>query len=121
MLPLFGDERRFKQVVINLVKNAMKFTKSGYINIKTRYCSEQRSIIVHIEDTGCGIVEEDIPQLFNRFSKPHRTVELNSSGIGLGLTIAKQIVHHCGGKIEVESNGTGKGSLFIFSMKMDLV
>lgn len=58
---MIGDERRFKQVMINLVKNALKFTSKGYIQIKASYDYEDKSLIVHIEDTGAGIDEQDFP------------------------------------------------------------
>ena len=56
-----------------------------------------------VEDTGAGIAQEDIPKLFNRFGKLHRTAEMNSEGIGLGLTIVKQIIEKSGGTIGVWS------------------
>lgn len=86
---LIGDIRRLQQVLINLVKNALKFTLKGHINIKACYDDDLESLVVHIEDTGTGISEEDIPKLFTRFGKLHRTAEINSAGIGLGLLIVK--------------------------------
>ena len=75
--------------------------------------------MVHIEDSGAGIAQEDIPKLFTRFGKLHRTAEMNSAGIGLGLLIVKQIVESCQGDIVAESEGVDKGSLFIFNMRMN--
>ena len=75
-------------------------------------------MIVHVQDSGVGIEAEDIPKLFSKFGKLHRTADINSEGIGLGLTIVKQIIEASGGKVTVESEGLGKGSLFIFSMMM---
>ena len=66
-------------------------------------------------------MKEDFTKLFSLFGKLTRTAEQNSDGIGLGLTIVKQIVDISGGDISVESEGIGKGSLFIFTMKMDIV
>lgn len=117
---LIGDERRLKQVLINLVKNALKFTSKGLIAVKATYDTSMQCLIVHVQDTGVGIEAEDIPKLFSKFGKLHRTAEINSEGIGLGLTIVKQIVEASGGYVTVESDGSGKGSLFIFSMKMKL-
>ena len=104
--------------MINLVKNAQKFTTTGKITIKACYNEEVESLVVHIEDTGAGIAKEDIPKLFTRFGKLHRTAELNSAGIGLGLMIIKQIVESSHGSVVGESEGVGRGSLFIFSMRM---
>ena len=73
---------------------------------------------MHVEDTGVGISAADLPLLFSRFGKLHRTAELNNEGIGLGLTIVKQIVEASGGSIIAESGGPNRGSCFIFSMQM---
>ena len=70
-------------------------------------------------DTGTGIAKEDFPKLFTRFGKLHRTAIMNSEGIGLGLTMVKQIVESSGGQIAFESQGIGHGSNFCFSMTMD--
>ena len=73
-LPLLvGDKRRFKQVMINLIKNALKFTTSGYIKIKIGYNYDINVIVVHIEDTGTGIAEKDLSKLFSLFGKLTRT------------------------------------------------
>ena len=90
MIPmLIGDERRFKQVLINLVKNAIKFTNTGSISIKASYDRTLRQLIVHIKDTGTGIDQKDFSKLFCKFGKLQRTANLNNEGIGLGLTIVK--------------------------------
>ena len=115
---LVGDERRLKQVLLKLVKNAEKFTTNGYIKIKANYDDRHDDLIVSVEDTGAGISQEDIPNLFNRFGKLHRTAEINSEGIGLGLTIVKQIIEKSGGTIGAWSKGIGHGSVFYFNMKM---
>ena len=86
---LLGDERRFKQVIINLVKNAKKFTEEGGIKIKVSYNESNSSLVVHVEDTGVGIAERDLTKLFNKFGKLERTAMQNAEGIGLGLTIVK--------------------------------
>ena len=77
---------------MNLVKNALKFTPSGSIKIKANYDAENDDLIVYVKDTGAGIAQEDFPKLFSRFGKLHRTAEMNHEGIGLGLTIVKQII-----------------------------
>ena len=79
------------------------------------------SLIVHVKDTGVGIESEDLHKLFTRFGKLQRTAHMNSGGIGLGLTICKQIVNQGGGKIEVKSLGKNEGSLFKFNMLMEAV
>ena len=74
-----------------------------------------------MQDTGVGIAEEDMEKLFNRFGKLQRTAKMNSEGIGLGLTIVKQIVELTGGEIKVYSGGVGRGSTFGFRMPMRAV
>ncbi len=115
---LIFDERRLKQVLINLVKNATKFTSDGEIEIKMGYDYANSSLVVHVRDTGRGIAQRDLHKLFNRFGKLERTANQNSEGIGLGLTIVKTIVENSGGKIVAISDGIDKGATFCFSIKM---
>ncbi len=75
---------------------------------------------VFVSDSGPGIEAKDIDRLFSRFGKLHRTAELNNEGIGLGLTIVKQIVQASEGTINVFSEGKGKGSIFYFTMKLPI-
>ena len=108
--------------MINLVKNAVKFTpRDGSITIKASYNWRHDCLVIHVKDTGAGIAQQDLPKLFSKFGKLHRTAEMNHEGIGLGLTIVKQIVHKHNGQIDVESDGPGKGSIFIITMKMEAV
>ena len=75
-----------------MVKNALKFTSKGSIEIVTEYRADLSLLIVHVIDTGAGIEAEDFPKIFTRYGKLHRTAEMNHEGIGLGLTIVKQLV-----------------------------
>ena len=70
---LIGDTRSLKQILINLVKNALKFTSEGSIKIKTEYRDDLSLLVVHVIDTGAGIIREDFPKIFTRFGKLHRT------------------------------------------------
>ena len=76
-------------MLINLVKNALKFTRKGNIDIKACFYDQSNLLVVHIKDTGAGIERSDFASLFSRFGKLQRTAALNSEGIGLGLTIVK--------------------------------
>ena len=106
------------QVLLNLVKNALKFTTQGSISVALAYDHNKCLLVGHVRDTGVGIEKEDQCKLFSRFGKLLRSAEMNHEGIGLGLTIVKQIVEQCDGSIDVVSRGTGKGCTFRFSMKM---
>ena len=77
--------------------------------------------MLHVEDSGAGISKEDVPKLFTRFGKLQRTAKMNADGVGLGLTIVKEVVEKHNGKIEVISEGPGQGTIFIISMEMAFV
>ena len=100
------------------MKNAKKFTSEGYIEIKACYNYATKSLEVHIKDTGVGIAAEDRDKLFKKFGKLKRNAEMNSEGIGLGLTIVQGIVESSGGRCRVSSKGPGQGSVFSFNMPM---
>ena len=117
---LWGDEVRLKQVLINLVKNALKFTTKGHITVELSYDSIKGVLHGFVRDSGRGIAPEDMPKLFSRFGKLARTADVNNEGIGLGLTIVKLIVQQHNGDVNVESPGVNKGSTFSFWMKMGL-
>ena len=84
---LKGDVSRLKQILINLVKNALKFTKSGYVKIVAAYDEDAELIMVHVVDNGKGIHKKDIKTIFEAFGKLKRTAQINSEGIGLGLMV----------------------------------
>ena len=88
-----GDRTRFQQVLINLVRNALKFTPAnGRIEVIVSYDESQQAVVVMCKDTGIGIKTSDMNSLFTLFGKLQRTASLNSEGLGLGLRICKQIV-----------------------------
>lgn len=116
---LVGDEIRIKQVMVNLLNNAVKFTQSGYIKMKLWFekLPDEESVRIFscVEDTGCGIKPTDLVKLFSSFeqvdTKRNRSVE----GTGLGLAISKRLCKSMGGDITVDSI-YGKGSIFTFSI-----
>ena len=106
--------------MINLTKNALKFTLRGEIKIRASYDLLNEKLIVHVIDTGIGINSLEKEKLFSMFGKVERSAGLNQEGIGIGLMICKRIIENSGGNIMVESEGENKGSTFIFSMDMHL-
>jgi len=94
VLPKFlrGDQIRLKQILINLVKNALKFCRGGQIRLVMAFDEDQDLLKVHIVDNGKGILQEDMAKLFSLFGKLERTAEINSEGIGMGLMICKNLV-----------------------------
>jgi two-component system, OmpR family, phosphate regulon sensor histidine kinase PhoR len=107
---VFGNRDRFKQMLINLVDNAIKYSEHGdSVNIGTR--TEGNNCVIWIEDTGAGIPKEHIPRLFERFYRVDKARSRARGGTGLGLAIVKHIIIGFNGTIEVESE-LGKGSKF---------
>ncbi|MFO3796371.1 MAG: sensor histidine kinase, partial [Anaerolineales bacterium] len=108
-----GDRDRLKQVLLNLVSNAIQYTPSGgKITLSLQRSGQQARLVVR--DTGPGISPEDLPHIFERFyrAEKSRTRSGQGGGFGLGLSIAKWIVDHHNGYIQVESR-LGEGTTFI--------
>ena len=111
---VLADKDRVRQVITNLVHNAIKFTPAGgRITITSR--ALEGSVVVHIADTGIGIPEEDLPRVFERFYKGDKARA--GGGTGMGLAIAKHVIQAHGGNIWVRSE-EGKGSTFAFSLPL---
>jgi len=110
--PILADVERVREVVTNLVHNAIKFTPAGgQVTISARVAGEE--MIVSVQDTGIGIPADDLPRIFERFYKADRA--RSGGGTGLGLSIARHIVQGHGGRIWAESV-EGQGSTFHFSL-----
>src|SRR3989344_2513174 len=117
---VIADPDKIKEVLINLVGNALKFTpKDGEIRINFEH--KDGMVVTHVSDTGQGIGPEDLPRLFQKFSliqKSYVTNKQATLGTGLGLYISKSIVKIHKGEIWAESDGIGKGATFSFSLKV---
>ena len=115
---LVGDEVRVKQILINVINNAIKYTKEGSVSL-TVQCERKDdklcNMIYTVTDTGIGIKTEDIPYLFSAFKRVDENANRHIEGTGLGLSIVKQLVDLMGGKITVNSVYT-KGSTFIIEI-----
>jgi signal transduction histidine kinase/DNA-binding LacI/PurR family transcriptional regulator/DNA-binding response OmpR family regulator len=115
-LPLVrADRTRLRQVVLNLVNNAVKFTVRGGITLSA--CVVDGTVRVSVRDTGLGIPREDQCVIFDEYRQSRRTTARGYGGLGLGLAICKRLIEMQGGEIGVTSSGEeGEGSLFFFSM-----
>jgi PAS domain S-box-containing protein len=112
-----ADERRIKQVVVNLLTNASKFTPDGgRIEVSAR--KNGRELLISVSDTGIGIAPEHQERIFDRFYQVHSGMRDKTPGAGLGLNLSKQIVEMHGGKLWVESEGLGRGSRFSFVLPL---
>ena len=120
---LCGDEVRIKQILINLLNNAVKYTSEGSVTLSVR-CERQgvnRVLVWYsVEDTGQGVKKENIPYIFNAFQRVDEEKNRHIEGTGLGLSIVQQLVELMGGEISVNSVYT-KGSKFIVALEQDIV
>ncbi len=117
---LIGDPLRIRQILINLISNAVKFTEEGTVGIHVKmldHIEEQVSIEFSVEDTGIGIPKDKISRLFQSYQQVDTSTTRTHGGTGLGLTISQKLVNLMGGVIKVESN-LGEGSKFYFRLNM---
>jgi signal transduction histidine kinase/CheY-like chemotaxis protein len=117
-----GDAGRIRQVVTNLVGNAIKFTPSGniVIDVACEFQDTERAMIrISVHDTGPGIPSERLAVLFEKFSQVDSSITRKYGGTGLGLAISKQLVHLMGGSIAVSSR-PGEGSTFSFTLPLSI-
>lgn len=108
---VLGDQTRLRQVVLNLISNAVKFTSHGTITLFVG--SAQNNAIIRVSDTGLGIPHDEQPHVFDEFRRTEQSIALGYRGLGLGLAICKHLVEAHGGTITLQSVGTpGAGSRF---------
>ncbi len=115
-----GDDGRLRQVLLNLVGNAIKFTESGYITVevvRADNTGDDRGFEIRVTDTGIGIDAKDLESIFKRFSQVDTSRSRRYEGTGLGLAISHHIVEAMGGSISVDSK-PGEGS--VFRIRLDL-
>jgi hypothetical protein len=107
-----ADEGRLRDVLVNLVSNAVKFTRTGGVTISVSTAPDDPgTIALSVTDTGAGISEKFMPHLFERFARDEGSTESSSLGSGLGLTISLELITRMGGEIVVDSR-VGVGSTF---------
>lgn len=112
---VWGDRTRLRQVVLNLVNNAVKFTSYGEIRLEVD--TKDETTTVRVYDTGLGIPPEEQQTIFSEFRRSERSIELGYPGLGLGLSICKMLIEIHGGQIGLESSGViGDGSCFYFTL-----
>jgi signal transduction histidine kinase/ligand-binding sensor domain-containing protein/ActR/RegA family two-component response regulator len=117
---IFGDSFRLKQILINLVGNAIKFTVSGKVHLKihsTQLPEKKLQLRFEIRDTGIGIAEDQLQKLFKPFNQVDSSISRQYGGSGLGLVICERLIKLMGGTITVEST-LGQGSCFMFDIQV---
>jgi CheY-like chemotaxis protein len=112
-----GDPSRLRQVLLNLLTNATKFTHQGSITTEVRFDPDLDTVHVAVADTGIGIDDGKLPHLFERFSQADSSTSRRFGGTGLGLAICRSLVELMGGRIGVQSR-VGEGSRFWFELPL---
>jgi signal transduction histidine kinase/CheY-like chemotaxis protein len=117
---LLGDSFRLRQILYNLIGNAIKFTSKGYVKLTLKTNEDEKGVqcTFEIMDTGIGIRQEDLEKIFNQFEQASSFVTRNFGGTGLGLTIVKSLVEAQGGKLNVTSQA-GHGSTFKVDIRFE--
>ncbi|MDO9231007.1 MAG: ATP-binding protein [bacterium] len=113
------DRSKVREVISNMVDNALKYTPKG--GVKMKISEDDKNVLVAIIDTGIGVPEEEMPYLFSKFSRGKDINRLNAGGTGLGLHVARKVMEAVGGRIWVESAGTNLGSTFFLEIPKEHV
>lgn len=108
------DRKKIREVISNLVDNAIKYTKKGSVEMRAR--EKGGNIRIEVKDTGVGITKEDMPELFKKFYRGKDPSRLGAEGTGLGIFVGNKIVKDHGGKIWAKSDGPNRGSTFIIEL-----
>lgn len=117
---LLGDEIRVRQIMLNLINNAIKYTHEGSVSVKVMYENDTNMLQVIVADTGIGIKNEDIGKLFESFKRLEEVKNRNIEGTGLGLNITMRLVQMMNGNISVQSR-YGEGSIFTARIEQGVV
>ena len=119
--PVQGDRRKLRQILENLINNAIKFTDEGTITVSVRYLPTKKTLELKVADTGSGIPQEQISKIFDRFRQGSGTsTSAPHAGMGLGLYVVKKYLELLGGKIHVESR-VGGGSVFALQIPAPMI
>ena len=120
-IAICGDPNRLRQIIVNLLGNAIKFTETGKVTVKVEVCCEDAPSVglrFEVHDTGIGVSSEAQSRIFESFSQADGSTTRKHGGTGLGLTISKQLVELMGGTIGVD-NALTQGSIFWFEVNFD--
>jgi signal transduction histidine kinase len=117
--PISNDRAKVKQIVLNLVTNAIKFTPSGSVTVSARHEPSAKEIEIAVRDTGIGIKSEDQERVFEDFRQADNSPAREYGGAGLGLAICRRLAHMMEGKVDLQS-AVGQGSTFTLTLPVRL-
>ncbi len=110
------DPQMFKQIVVNLISNAIKFTPKGSVLLELY--TDEKNLYVSVKDSGIGISEDDMNRLFNDFTQLENVIQKSHRGTGLGLSLSKKMANILGGDVTLKSDGIGHGTISTFSLQI---
>jgi signal transduction histidine kinase len=113
------DAPKLKQILQNIINNAIKFTESGAVTTSVRYFSDAKTVEFAVADTGIGISKDEMPHIFERFQQVDNSLTRSFEGVGLGLYVVKEFTQLLGGKVTVESE-PDKGSIFTITIPSEI-
>jgi signal transduction histidine kinase len=117
-LPVHGDPVRLTQILTNLLDNASKYTpERGEIHFSAMVREE--SVVLTVVDSGIGITSEALLTIFDPFVQEQHATLFNGAGLGIGLTVVRELVEGHGGQVSASSDGLGRGSRFVVSLPLD--
>ena len=116
---IYSDKKKVKQILINLLNNAIRYTERGQIEVNTNFPPQEDEIEISVSDTGMGIKKKALGYIFDEFRQAEGTVVRDQGGMGLGLSICKKLINLLKGRIWVESE-YGVGSKFTFSLPLQM-
>ena len=117
---IYADPGKIQHVINNLIDNSIKYTPEGSVSVHVSCDKEKKTIRVEVKDTGAGIPKDAIGGLFVKFVRARNAKNINVTGSGLGLYVARQMIEAHQGKIWAESEGEGKGATFIFELPLGI-
>jgi diguanylate cyclase len=112
--------RDFKQLLSNLLDNASKYTPDGG-EISLIVNAHKDEVVIHVRDNGIGISPDALPRVFEPFAQDSHVTGFNGQGLGIGLTVVKELVEAHGGTVVVASGGIGLGSEFIVTLPVNVI
>ncbi len=111
---VYADPLKIKEVISNLIDNAIKYTEKGFVSVNLE--TKSNTVYIYVKDSGIGFSEEVAKKLFSKFSRGEKATNLHMEGTGLGLFVGKKIAEAHDGEIEAMSDGNDKGSTFILKL-----
>jgi signal transduction histidine kinase len=114
------DQEKIRQVIYNIIENAMKYTPRGFIKVSLSKTPDKSKVVLGVQDSGIGMNKESLGKIFRKFGQAGENGKIETtSGVGLGLYVAKEIMKAHNGEIRAESKGEGRGSAFYIELPVN--